>query len=51
MFEKETKVDVGDWIKLVVFFILMASVATCSNTCLIQQDIRQIKEHIIIVNE
>ena len=51
MSEKETKVDIGSWTKLIVFFILMGSVVTCSNSILIQQDIREIKNHIIIVNE
>lgn len=51
MVEKETKVDIGNWINIVAFFILMASVAICSNTYLVQKDIRQIKEHITIVNE
>ena len=49
--EKETKVDVGNWIKLILFFILMALVINCSNSILIQHDIREIKNYIINVGE
>ena len=44
---KEQDVDVGIWVKIALFIIVIACMTMCSNSILISENVRAIKEHIV----
>lgn len=44
---KEQDVDVGTWVKLALLFIILACMTMCSNSILISENVKAIKEHIV----
>lgn len=44
---KEQDVDVGIWVKLALFIIIIANMTMCANSILISEDVKTIKEHIV----
>ena len=44
---KEQDVDVGIWVKFALFIIVIACMTMCSNSILISENVREIKEHIV----
>ena len=49
--DREKDVDVGIWVKFALLFITLACMSMCSNTLLIQEEVRAIKEHIVKTGE